>query len=293
VPRREHCVAGLLAAVFTCVPAAALAQWNKHAELGMVHDSNFSRGQREGDIVADFALQARGSLARTISVDAAADVTLAAEARTQQQARFNGASFASLGGAGEYRRKLGLGLTAPWIQAAASAAREDAGADLRDATRYDATLSLGRRFDERFEASLGTAYDRRVQTKDVGTVAGVSGKPFSLQGRTWFARGSYAVAHDVLFFATASARRGDVEASTHRFGQIFTASSAIAPDPAIGPDYIAYRLSGARTTALTGGISWEIGPGALDVAFTASDTAAGAGLEYRGTVVTLSYGIRR
>lgn len=291
--QRKHLasVAGLAAAGLACSPAAA--QWSKHAELGMLHDTNFSRGQRDGDIVADYALHARGSVARTFSLDAAADLTLAAEARTQQQARFNGASFASLGGAADYRRKLGLGLTAPWVQAAASAAREDASAEVRDATRYDAALSLGRRFDERTEASFGVAYDRRVQRTDLGVVPGVSGKPFSLQGRTWLARGSHALSGSLLFFAAASVRRGDVEASTHRFLEIFTASSAIAPDAAIGPDYVAYRLSGARTKALTGGFSWEIGPGALDFAVSAADTAAGAGLAYRGVLVTLSYGIRR
>lgn len=276
-----------------CSPAAALAQWSKQADIGVLHDSNFSRGQREGDIVADVALQARGALARTLALDAAADLTLAAEARTQQQARFNGASFASLGGVADYRRKLGLGLTAPWLQAAASVAREDAEADVRDATRYEGSVSLGRRFGERLEASLGVSYDRRVQLKDLPSLPGLSGKPFSLQGRTWFARGSYAVSGAVLLFATASTRRGDVEATTHRFPQIFAASSAIAADPAIGPDYVAYRLSGADTRAWSAGVSWEVGRGSLDLAVTASDTSAGAGLAYRGTVVTLGYAIRR
>jgi hypothetical protein len=223
-----------------------------------------------------------------------ADVTLGVDARLAQYVRSEGASYASAGLNGVWRSKLGLGLTAPWLAAQASAAVENAREHVRDAARYAASLTGGRRFNERAEAAAGFAYDRRVQRDDLPVAPGYGGKPFSLQGRSVFLRADYAVTEGLALLGSAAVRKGDVESSTRRNFTIFAASNAIANDPALGPDYIAYRISGGRTVSLSGGLSWQLGRhAALEASAARDDTAAGEGLDYVNRIYALTFVYRR
>jgi hypothetical protein len=279
-----------IAAALVCT--GARAQLAPQFEAGFLHDSNLSRAQRPEDRVSDSALTARAALGRTFAAGEDSDVSLAADAHITAYDKSNGASFGALGVNGGWRRKLGLGLEAPWIAADASLSYENAREDIRDGTRGVASISAGRRFGRALEASLGFSYDKRVQREDYPTVPGYGGKPFSLQGRSLFGRVDYALGERLAAVASAAQRSGDVVSSTRRNFAIFTASNAIALDPAFGDDFIAYRLSGARTRSLTGGLSWELARRAsLDATLTKDDTSVGGGLDYSAVVfaVTLIY----
>ena len=66
-------------------------------------------------------------------------------------------------------------------------------------------------------------------------------------------------------------------------------SAAIAADPAFGPDYIAYKLTGARTDSYTLGLSWALGVNAsVDAALTSERTSARGGLDYDANVYSVS-----
>ena len=257
-----------------------------------MHETNFSRAQRAQDRIADTALLLSAGAERPLPF--APDLSVGADVRLAQYADSHGASYAAAGVNGAWRSKLGLGATAPWLAARASAAVENAREAVRDATRSAASLTAGRRFDERFEASAGFAYDRRVQRDDLPLVPGYAGKPFSLQGRSLFARASYAVTPELALLGAAAVRKGDVESSTRRNFTIFSASNAIAADPALGPDFIAYRISGARTATLSAGLSWQLGrDSALEATASRDDTAAGAGLDYVNRIFALTFVHRR
>lgn len=278
------------AAAFPCV---SHAQWTPQLEAGVVHDSNLSRAQLDRDKVSDTALTARAGIGRVFAAGADADITSGVEARVVRYDKSHGASFGALGANAGWRRKVGLGLTAPWIAADASVAYEDAREDIRDGMRYALSFTAGKRFTPQLEASAGVAYDRRVQRKTLDDdVPGYGGKPFSLQGRSVFTRANYAVGERATLIGAATLREGDVVSSTRRNFAIFAASNAIADDPAFGPDFIAYRLSGARTTTLTGGVSWDLGRrAALEGTLTREDTRVSGGLDYGAVIfaLTLSY----
>jgi hypothetical protein len=280
-------VAGLLLAL---PPLCVQAQWLPALEASLLYDDNLSRAQLASDVVRDFAAIGRGALSRSFASGDRADFSVSLDARLARYLRFEHASSLSLGIAGGYTRKLGLGLTAPRLLADAWVAHEESPARVRDARRFGVSLTLSKRFDERVHASVGAGYERRKQIHDLPVLPGVSGEPFSLQGRSLFARGDFAAGGRATIFAGASLRRGDVEASTRRHPQIFGASSAIAADPAIGPDYVAYRLSGASTRALSAGLSWELDRrSSAEVSFSFERTRAGAGLHYDVRMLALSY----
>jgi len=227
--------------------APARAQWSSQLEAGYLHDDNFSRAQNPEDKIRESALFARGLLTRDFALGADSDAHAGLEGRINRYSPSDGASFASIGALAGARRKLGLGATAPWVALDASGGYENAREDVRDAYRYSASATLGKRFTPQLEASGGFAYDRRVQRESAEEeVPGFGTKPFSIQGRSWFARASYALGERAALIGAASLRRGDVVSSTRRNFGIYSASNAIADDPALGPDFYAYRLSGAR-----------------------------------------------
>lgn len=273
----------------------ARAQWSSQLEAGYLHDDNFSRAQRSEDKIRESALFARGLLTRDFALGADSDAHVGVEGRLIRYSPSNAASFAGIGFVAGARRKLGLGATSPWVALDASGGYENAREDIRDAYRYSASATLGKRFTPQLEASAGYAYDRRVQREAAEEeVPGFGTKPFSIQGRSWFARASYALGERAALIAAASLRRGDVVSSTRRNFGIFTASNAIADDPALGPDFYAYRLSGARTASLTGGVSWALdGRSALEGTLTKDDTTVGGGLDYRAVIFALTYVYRR
>jgi hypothetical protein len=164
---------------------------------------------------------------------------------------------------------------------------------VRNVYRYGAAVSLGKRFNERLDGAVGFAYDRREQRNDYPVVPGIPGDPFSLLSRTLFATASVALAPRTTLLASASGRNGDVVSSTRRNLQIFSASSAIALDPAFGPEYIAYRLSGASTRSLGAGLAYDLSRRASLEAFVSAEvTHARDGLDYDRRVLSLTYAYR-
>jgi hypothetical protein len=285
----------LLGVATLVLSASARAQWSSQLEAGYLHDDNFSRAQQSEDKIRESALFGRGLLTRGFALGADTDAHAGLEGRITRYSPSNGASFAAIGLLAGARRKLGLGATAPWIALDASGGYENAREDIRDAYRYSASGTLGKRFTPKLEASAGFAYDRRVQREAAEEeVPGYGAKPFSVQGRSWFARASYGLGERAALIGAAALRRGDVVSSTRRNFGIYTAANAIADDPALGPDFYAYRLSGARTTTLTGGISWAFGArSALEGTVTKDDTTVGGGLDYRAVIFALTYVYRR
>ena len=274
------------------LPLNAQAQWTLDAEAARIYDNNLSRAQKESDITRDRAWTAKAALGRIFSFDNW-DTSLRGEARGARQDHYSGLDHVALGVGAGARRKLGLGLTAPWLAADATLLRERYDENVRDGDRALASLTLGKRFDERLDTSISASYDRRHQAHDLPT-GSLSGRPFSVQGRSLVLRGSFALTDQALVFAAAGWRQGDVTSSTRRNSQIFRESAAIANDPAFGPDFIAYRLTGARSEWYSLGLSWALGRQASINASVLTDRVKPHGdLRYRGDVYSVALVYRR
>jgi hypothetical protein len=285
-PRMRTALTLLLAA--WPLAAAAASPWIVAAEGALVYDDNLSNAQRESDVTEDHAAALRLALGRSFAV-AGGDLLVRGAARGAKHGSYSGLDHYGLGLAAGWRRKLGLGLTAPWVAADASLFQNDYREDLRDGRSALASAALGKRFGARFDASLELAYDRRWQSDDLGTVPGIPGRPFDLRGRTLALRLGAALSEPLLLSLGVATRSGDVASSTRRNQQIFRQSAAIANDPAFGPDYIAYKLTDARTTTYTADLSWALGANAsLDAAWTNNRTSAPGGLDYDGNVYSLT-----
>lgn len=282
----------LLGLAWLTVHPPAQGEWLFDADAGALYDNNLTRAQESADVRADGAAFLSASAASFLPFNGSDSLTLSADLSGEAYFRFHGLDVIALGGSARYRHKFGMGPDVPWLLAAATVSYDGYQGDVRTGARYALKAELGKRFTESFEGSLGGIYDRRYQRHDEPVVPGISGKPFDLSGASAYARASYAFDESLLVGARVSVRRGDVESTTRPNREIFTASSAIAPDPTFGPNFFAYRLRGT-TEAATLTASWALNDrSSFNVGYSAERTRAYDGLEYRNWVATMSLAYR-
>jgi hypothetical protein len=268
---------------------AGRSAWFVDADAGLLYDSNLPRARLSADIRSGWA--ATGGLAGGYAhaLDGYTSASATADARIARYDGFSGLNLDALGVTLAIRRKFGLGSNVPWAGAALSASRETYGTDIRDSDRYGLTLEGGYRFSERFDVLAGGTVEKRNARHSAASVPTIPGDPFELYGRSLFARASYALTERWNLAFGYGVRSGDVVASTRRNFQIFTASSAIAPDPAFGPDYFAYRLDGV-TRSPWAGLTWALTEySTLRVVYTRDLTYGANGFNHYGTTVAATF----
>lgn len=287
-PRAVRALVFLLAGMGAVLPARADVVIDVAA--GVMHNSNLTRAASAQDRRADAALSAAGTFARYEALSGYDGITVSLDVRGELYDRFSGLDFAGVGASASYRRKLGLGVTTPYVLVAASIAYDDYRVDVRDGHRFDGRVELGHRTSESTDVAAGLSYDRRYARTDIPIVPGISGAIFDLRGYGAFARIDHAFDAQWLLGGRIGVRRGDVESTAQRSRAIFEASDAIADDPAFrDPSLFGYRLPGT-TVSLAGTMSYAIDDRSA-VTFTYLDerTRAAQGLDYRSGIANVSF----
>jgi hypothetical protein len=258
--------------------------------LGASHHSNLTRAQEPRDRRADVAIETSVTAGSFFALSGYDGVTLALDLRADRHDRFRGLDVVAAGASASYRRKVGLGLAAPYVAVSVAVAREEYEVDVRDSSRLELRAEVGRRLDERTELAAGVGYDLRDGDTDTPIVPGFSGAIFDLRGVTGYARAEFAPRAPWALLLRAAVRRGDVESTSQRGEQVFLASDAIAEDPAFDdPLLIGYRLR-ATTWSLGAGINYALGPSsAIDVSLLREDTRASHGLRYVAHIVAAAF----
>jgi opacity protein-like surface antigen len=258
--------------------------------IGARHHSNLTRAHAPQDRRADVAVEASVIAGTYVALSGYDDATFVVDLRADRHDRFRGLDVVAIGASASYRRKLGLGLAAPYVAVSATIAREDYEVDVRDSRRLELRADVGRRLDERTDVAAGVAYDLRDGDTDVPLVPGFSSAIFDLRGATAYARAEFAPRAPWSLSLRASVRRGDVESTSQRGEQVFVASDAIAVDPAFNdPLLFGYRLRGT-TWSLGAGVNYALGASsAIDVSLLREDTRAAHGLRYVAHIVSAAF----
>ena len=253
------------------------------------YDTNVTRGQLADDIRADGYVAGHGGATLRWPFDDGSAASVGATLRAAQYVRFPRLSMLAAEASAAWQRKLGLGLTAPWIAASALLAHESYRESVRDSDRLALTLRMGKRFSERLDATLGYAYDRRYAHHDEPVVPGISGAVWDLAGHTGYVRAGYTLTDRWQVEAGYAYRRGDVVSTTHRNLAVFLASDAIAESHAFGPGFFDYRLPGTTQTG-DAALSYALGDrSSLDFAYAYAFTRAAHGFEYQTHLITASW----
>jgi hypothetical protein len=269
----------------------ARAEWLFDVDAGARYESNLTRAQEQPDIRGDGAATLFASAGSFFALSGADGLTLDVNAATETWHRFQGLNRISIGATASYKHKFGLGYSAPWLSLGLSGWHDDYRNTIRDSNRFEAGVELGQRFSEAFDASAGAVYDRRYARNDRPVVPGISGRVFTVRGKSAYVRAGYALTEQLQAGANFAVRRGDVVSTTRRRQEIFLESDAIAADPAFGDDFFAYRLQGTSTTetaAVT--LSWAFSDhSSLNFRYADERTSAYEGLDYRGRIAALTF----
>jgi len=275
-------------AMFT-LPWSASAEPFYGAELRYAHDDNLTLASQRADRLDDHSIEGTVDAGMSLALDHDDSIAVGATLRGAAYARFALLDATSLGAYATYRRKLGLGLTTPWVGAGLALSHDDSRDSIRDSDRAELRASLGARLSERLDVSGGYLHERRLARRDDPDVPGISGALYDGSGDSGFARLGYAITERVLVDASCRVRRGDIVATAPQSGPIFRASSAIAEDPAFGPDRYGYRLR-ATTVSASVAVSYAVDDrSALNLAYTMDRSRAAAGLDYARHVISAAW----
>jgi hypothetical protein len=277
--------------VLACAAAPSHGQ-TFDAAVETARDSNVTRGELRDDVRSDAYVDAHAGWTWRRYLTDFDSLDTAVALRGAQYARFTRLSNAAVDGTVRWQRKLGIGLTEPWIAVDATASYENYREDIRDSSRIELRVEAGRRWSEALDASLGVAFDRRYARHDAPVVPGISGAVWNLEGHSAFARMGYGWSDRWQAELGYHVRRGDVVATTHRNLSIFLASDAIAESHAFGPGFYDYRLRGTTHTG-SATLSYALDDrSSLNLVYAHALTRAAQGLQYRSNLVSAAWAYR-
>jgi hypothetical protein len=289
--RRKRMLAAMfvLSVLATGTSGPALADRISDFEGGMAYDNNIGNARFRSDIRGDFALNLGTSQGVVAQINDTDSVTLTGDLKGQSFHRFSGMSNLSLGATLGYRRKIGMGATAPWLSASTSAARLKFQNEVRDGWQYAAVIRAGRRVDEHWDLNAEYRFEKRTGDNENPEVPGISGAVFDLRGHSLGLNAGYAWNDKTLLSMSYSYRAGDVVSTSRPNAGIFLVSSAIAEDPVFGEGAYAYRLR-ASTQLVSLRLSQAIGGNAsINLGLQRQFTHGDGGNTYNTNLVDLSY----
>jgi hypothetical protein len=282
----------LSAILLVCVPDLARSDWTLGTDAQLRHDNNVGNAGSYDDIVGDTIVDARLSIFQLFPIGENYSLSVGGDLSGEDYDRLKGLNNGSLGGALAVKRKWGLGAYAPWVRIGLSLARSEYDDDYRNATVYRTTLSAGQRLDERWNLWAEYAYERRAASSQPEVVPGISGDAYSQTSQKLTSSAEYALNERTFLVFGFLLRYGDVVSTAEPSLGIFTASRAVAADPAFGPDEYAYRLTGT-TFGFSVGINYSPTPhNLLGLGFQRLDTHADGGNSYTKSIPEISWDYR-
>ena len=161
---RDYVLFGSAAALLSfamlfAVTGTAHAEWFATAEIREVYDDNVNLAVANGDRKSDASLRPSVSFGHYAQLADSTGLTVSAEVKHFNFARFSGLDNLESGLAASLKYKRGLGSYAPWIRVFGSAKYADFREDFRNGDSVRSGLSLGKRIYERVFTQIGYEYD--------------------------------------------------------------------------------------------------------------------------------------
>lgn len=272
-----------------CIPQSAFGDWATAVQARVRYDDNVGDAQSSDDIVSDSIVSAAASAYQLYPLDDHYVVTIAGDLGGESYRRLDGLSNAYVGGAVALRRRWGLGAFAPWARLGVQAIRSDYRDDYRNGWLTRASLTVGQRFDERWNVLGEYTWERRTAPTQPQEVAGISGDAFSQSSNNLSTGVEYTWRENTYLTFGVVGRHGDVVSTTLDHYDQLSASRAIAADPAFGSIAYAYKLT-ATTWGVNAGIKFApISHAMLGLEFERLDAHADGGNDYVKSVLALTW----
>lgn len=247
-------------------PLAVSADWIADGGLRMAFNDNLNFAFMAADKKSDFAFTTSASAGQYWQLSDSTSLSVASEFNGNVYTQYDGLNNYSLGAAMALKRKLGLGAYAPWLRLSASASHADYQSAIRSSWFYKGFLTVGKRFDEKWDLRLEYGYLRRLpdNTSPAFNYDNhfFSTAVFDQASHGITLSGVYSYDNTLAFTGSYTFRTGDVfsTASSLTNGIAVDAddAKAVVPDDVFGQNQVAYKLS-AITQSFTLGLSRAIG----------------------------------
>lgn len=278
---------------------AAQAQSNDFFDITVAahHDDNISRALLSSDRFADENLQLTLAGGRLYQLRSQDTLTLFGSLGTNRFQEFDGLDNHSLTLGATVQHKFGLGAYAPALSGGVSWTRHDSATDVRKRDLLELSLDYRKRLSPAWDFATGFAYEFSEGLKDGAQYA----SKYSPKNDIYdFEQASVFASLDYTFsnFSTLSA--------SYSYGDGFTVSSALAPNPALlaistalAPDtafpaplgrmIVAYSLD---TKAHQFALNWSVPIGrdsSLTAGYSRQQIGARRGVDYTNDRVSLTF----
>jgi hypothetical protein len=280
--------------VFTLAASQpAWADWSIGAQASARHDNNVGNAQYSDDIVADTIIAARLSAFRMLPLADNYVLSAGGDLSGEHYNRLDGLNNASLDAVLALKKKWGLGAYAPWARGGVSVGKSNFDDHYRNVWIYRATLSAGRRLNERWNFWADYSFDRRSAPEHLEQeVPGLSSDTFSQNAHNLTFTTEFAVSSRVSISLALQGRHGDVVSTSHGDAQIYHSSRALAEDPSFGEDFYAYKLTGT-TYAVRAGLNYSATEHSLlGLGFRRVETHADGGNNYTKSIPEITWDYR-
>ncbi|GEM_PF-1161304 len=260
------------------------------AEIGMRHEQNLGRAERQADQEHDTALVLNAHAEQQFRLDPLTRISVEGGLGTRRWTRFDDLSEYSAELGVRARRALNHSFEAPWAELSLKAiGLQHQDSDIRDGGILRAGATGGRRFGHRFDARLGYAYQIRRAAED---------RIFDLEHHEMFGQLDVQLGRRWLVYLEVGVIEGELVSTAGIPNPRFARAAKILPrgdDDAfgLGPSPLGSGLSPRWTYQIEGvvlngeiGINYPLRPGlAIDVAARYVQAYASGDIEYDGYTV--------
>jgi hypothetical protein len=278
--------------ILAALPYSARSDWTLGADASVRHDSNVGNAESQSDIAPDSIIGGRLSIFQLFPLGESYSATVGGDLGGESFRRLTGLSNVSVDGIFALRKKWGIGAFAPWARAGISVGRLSYDDSYRDAWDYRATLASGRRLDERWNLWAEYAFERRAARTQEQEVPGLSGDAYSQDSHNLAVNMEYSLSERAFLALGLIGRHGDVVSTASPGPKVFYAAQALAEDPAFGPDFYAYRLTGTTYGFRVGFNYAPTAHSLLGCGFERFDTHADGGNRYTKSVPEITWDYR-
>jgi hypothetical protein len=278
--------------ILAAMPYPARGDWTLGADASVRHDNNVGNAESQPDIAADSIIGARLSIFQLFPLGESYSLTVGGDLGGESFHRLTGLSNASVDAMFALKKKWGIGAFVPWARGGITVARLSYDDSYRNAWEYRVTLASGRRIDERWNLWAEYDFERRAARAQEEEVPGLSGDAFSEDSHNIAINLEYSLSERAVFALGLIGRHGDIVSTASPGPKVFYASQALAADPAFGPDFYAYRLTGT-TYGVRVGLSFApTAHSLLGCGFERFDTHADGGNRYTKSVPEITWDYR-
>ena len=281
-----------LAAVFffASFSNAEWVEWIADADLQVNSTQNLNRSGFSSDEEDDNSLRLEGAFGRAYQVNGNLRYTLLTNINVEAYDEFNELDSQSLGISAVFRRKLGTGLTVPWIKGLLKPSYLNVNDDIRSGLNLLAEIQVGKRFSERLDLSGGFRYKYREGKNAPSASPPIGGNVFDQEAWELYVSSGYLLSERWLGSVGIAYMDGEIDSActTSNVAEVLANETVkgIVADKVFGG--CVYRLDAKATTYSLSG-SYALGKhDSINIGYQ-MQSAKTDYQSYKNDIISLSY----